>query len=368
MDMHNVVSAEPDNALGEARKKLKVDWFQEKALNIKGAVVEIVSYPNGKPGGYIWFSGKSFAKGDVPVGFDYNDMNNGQPWLEDIQMAIWLFGPSRVEEPLQVYRWLNHAMADGATFYMTTQIPWSGKMPLDFEFGQYSDEETHAALVRTGFNRIGQSVNGPYFRLWNATKSKEVDSYIFQRVEKHLNAGNWRVAVELLGQLDEKLDSLAAVREYALLLAACHDLAGNTKQSYAALSETLRLDPECGRAMCGLGRLAALNGDFVGASIFFESALKKTPCLVAALRGHAAICEMVGDVEQAYKNIVDASNFRPMDENLLFEVIRLGNTIGLQDKVALYLKQRNEIKQAASIQTQEEISINSVSCPMVQIS
>ncbi|MBN2341404.1 MAG: hypothetical protein JXX29_08405 [Deltaproteobacteria bacterium] len=340
MDM-NSVSIEPEKALREARNILKYDLIREKARKIDGPIVEIVSYPNGRPGGFMWLSGKAFVRGDAPLGFDVSDMETGQPWLSDVKMAIWLFGPSRVAEPHAVYRWLWKVMDEHAPFYMTTEIPWRGKLPLEGEYGQYSDEEIHAVLVRNGFEHIRHTNNGPYFRLWSCSKSANLHYQTFQRVERHLAQGDWQIAVEALGELDEHLDSMSAVREYALLLAACHDLAGNTRQGYVALSETLRIDSECARAMCGLGRLAALNDDLDGANVFFSAALNKSPCMVAALRGHAVVSEYLGDTETAYLDMMDASNFRPTDDDLLFEVIRLGNSCGKQDQVAEYLHERD---------------------------
>jgi tetratricopeptide (TPR) repeat protein len=162
------------------------------------------------------------------------------------------------------------------------------------------------------------------------------------KVETALTAGNWQAAVEALGKLDDRLDSLAAVGEYALLLAACHDLAGNTARSYAALTEALRLDPQCGRALCGLGRLAALNEDLDGALLFFDAALRKSPYLVAALEGRATLNEVLGNLRSAYEDLLDASSFRPKDRELLLDVIRVGNQLGLQDELSFLLSDRTD--------------------------
>lgn len=339
-------------AMHKAREMLKMELIGETSAHIDGAIAEIVSYPNGAPGGFLWVTGESFHRGDAPLGFDLTDMKSGQPWLENIQMAMWFFGPSQVQDPGYVYRWLNDHMENHAPLYMTTEIPWRGNMPNLNEYGQYVDEEIHAALVRSGFDQIRHSVDGPYFRFWAAAKSASTDHRVFQKVESQLAKGNWRVAVEALGELDDSLESLAAVREYALLLAACHDLAGNTRQSYTALTEALRMDPDCARAMCGLGRLAALNNDMDGAMLFFESALKKSPCMVAALRGRAVVCEMMGDLQTAYEDMMDASNFRPFEEDLILDVVRLGNSLGHYDEIATWLAERNALT-AASAEAQK---------------
>lgn len=322
---------------------LNMELIKEQARDIAGPVVEIVAYPNGEAGGFFWVDGPAFNRGDSPIAFDLNDMTTGQPWLNDIHLAVWLFGPSQVKEPTTVYRWLHYNMAIEGVLYMANEIPWRGKMPQTREFGHYSDEEIHASLVRSGFEEISHSVDGPYFRLWRAYKSESIDPRLFQTVEAHLQSGEWKTAVEALGELDDKLDTLAAVREYALLLAACHDLAGNTAQSYAALIEALRIDPDSGRAMCGLGRLAAIKNDFDGALLFFESALKRSPSLVAALVGRALVCELQGNIEAAYEDMIDASSFRPRDEDMIFEVIRLGNLLGRTDEISTFITARNAV-------------------------
>ncbi|MBN2528290.1 MAG: hypothetical protein JXR76_17995 [Deltaproteobacteria bacterium] len=324
-----------------ARKMLKLELLKDVASKTNGPLVEIVSYPDGNPGGFLWLNGASFNRGDVPIGFNLEDMQRGQPWLDDIRFAVWLFGPTQVKNPLKVYRWLNRHMSWNATFYMATEIPWRGKKPQFHEYGHYADEEIHASLVRSGFERIHHSVDSPYFRIWTAQKSHCLSPELFQRVEEQLSRGNWREAVDALGKLDDKLDSLPAVREYALLLAACHDLAGNTAQAYAALSEVRRLDGDCARALCGLGRLAALDDDLWGALAYFDLALKKSPQLVAALHGRALMCESLGDYTTAYEDLVDASNFRPQDEALLRDVIRLGGMLGLNDELDGFIAERN---------------------------
>ena len=348
---HNYVRRE-SKTMERARDMLKMDLIKEEIRGAAGAVVEIVSYPNGDPGGYYWVNGEAFHRGDAPIGFDLNDMKNGQPWLGDIETALWLFGPSQVKEPGVVYRWVHSRMSPDAAFYVANEIPWRGKSPQMQDYVNYTDEEIHASLVRGGFENISHSDEGPYFRLWKASRSSSIHPELFYKVESHLSAGKWRTAVEALGELDDKLDSLPAVREYALLLAACHDLAGNTSQSYAALTEALRIDPQCGRAMCGLGRLAAIKQDFEGALLFFESALKRSPSLVAALEGHALVCELMGDLQSAYEDMVDASNFRPRDEDLMFDVIRLGNRLGYQDEVASFITTRNTTTMSWDASTQ----------------
>ena len=356
------------NPIKQARDMLKIELIKENVRDVSGAVIEVVSYPNGDPGGYYWINGDSFNRGDAPIAFDLTDMTSGQPWLNDIAMALWMFGPSLVKDASVVYRWLHAHMAVDGVLCLANEIPWRGKMPQRNEFGHFSDEEIHALLVRSGFENIGFSDEGPYFRLWRATRSATITPDMFYKVESQLKRGNWRDAVEALGELDDCLDTLPAVREYALLLAACHDLAGNTTQSYAALTEALRMDPECGRAMCGLGRLAAIKQDFDGALLFFESALKKSPTLVAALEGRALICELLGDFKSAYEDLVDASNFRPRDEDLLFEVIRLGNLLGYQDELSTFISTRNAISMSwdpsehATPQSNEAASTFRISC------
>jgi hypothetical protein len=85
------------------------------------------------------------------------------------------------------------------------------------------------------------------------------------------------------------LSSLAEVREYALLVAACHDLAGRTELCLDALEETLRLDPACTRAMCGIARLYALEGHLDSAAALFASALDVEPAYEAARCGLQAV-------------------------------------------------------------------------------
>ncbi|MBN2715522.1 MAG: hypothetical protein JXX14_06680 [Deltaproteobacteria bacterium] len=360
--------ARPDAVMGQVRDILKLELIKDDASNTDGAIVEIVSYPNGEPGGYYWVSGAAFNSGDAPIAFDPGDMDNGQPWLNDIHLALWLFGPSSVREPGRVYRWLHAHMAKNSRLYVANEMPWRGKMPQMNEYGHYTDEEIHASLVRAGFENIRCNEDGPYFRLWMSSRSESIHSEMFHRVESQLGQGDWRGAVESLGRLDDFLDTLPAVREYALLLAACHDLAGNITQSYVALTEALRIDPSCGRAMCGLGRLAAISQDLDGALLFFESALKKSPALVAALEGHALVSELRGDLRSAYEDLIDASNFRPKDEELLLEVIRVGNLIGYQDELASFVSARNAAEESwdppapVAIDVSQESATFRISC------
>ncbi len=308
-----------------------------KVADVKGTVVEVLSWPNGEPAGYHWDNGRDFANGGAPVAFDFRKSSSELPWKDKIHAVIWFFGPSKVKSPQSVLAWLHARMSDDGMIHLTNEIPWHGKTSQTQEFALYNNEEIHALLVRNGFNCIEHLEEGLYFRHWRARKSTNVVPERFMKVETELTNGDWQAAVAALGKLDDQLDSLPAVREYALLLAACHDLAGNTARSYAALTEALRLDPRCGRALCGLGRLAALNDDLDGALLFFDSALRKSPYLVAALEGRATVNEMLGNYRSAYEDLLDATSFRPGDRELLLDVIRVGNQLGLHEEVTSLL-------------------------------
>jgi tetratricopeptide (TPR) repeat protein len=258
----------------------------------------------------------------------------------DALTAVWLFGPERVETPSTIYRRLSRIVAPKGRVLVASEVPWPGKILAQGEWGEYTTEETGAALIRAGFKDVEMIIDGPFFRLATARRS-ESDAFIsLLEAEALLDRGDHVAAEQVLGGITAQMDSTLIVREYALLVAACHDLAGRADHALEALSEALTLDPRCARAMCGLGRIAALKGDLSSARDFFSSALKFQPALVAGLHGIAVIEEASGHLDVAYKAMIAASDLRPRNDDLMSEAARLGNAIGAFDDVARFVTQR----------------------------
>lgn len=254
--------------------------------------------------------------------------------------GLWLFGPERVESPTAVYRRLAEALVEGAIVLVASEVPWPGKMLSAEETAEYTAEETTASFIRAGFSDIDRLVEGPFFRIWKATKSENAARGALCNAEDYLSNGDFASAERELEGITAQMDSALVVREFALLVAACHDLAGRQTACLDALSEALLLDPRCARAMCGLGRIAALTGDVDSATEFFEAALRCEPALVAALHGKAVVLETKGDLEGAFTAMMTASDLRPRNDKLLGETARLGNVLGKLDDVARFIAHR----------------------------
>jgi tetratricopeptide (TPR) repeat protein len=255
-------------------------------------------------------------------------------------MVVWLFGPEREASPTEIYRALSDAVMPGGQIVVASEAPWPGKILASDEWGEYTNEETAAALIRAGFYDIDAIVEGPFFRLIRAKRRTDNVHRAFMDAERFLDQGDHASAEAALNSVTEQMDSALLVREYALLVAACHDLAGRPEHALEALSEALTLDPRCARAMCGIGRIAALKGDLTSAAEFFQSALRCEPALVAALHGMAIIQEAGGDLRSAYRSMVTASDLRPRNDALLSEAARLGNAIGKINDVARFIAHR----------------------------
>ncbi len=323
-------ASKPESALECAREALREYVVRPIAKEISGSIVEV----------YV-------DEGGIRLRFyaDYDDYNSGKIVEEDqavepAELALWLFGPERVVEPSKVYRLLSAQLAEGATVLVSSESPWPGKILSPGEFGEYTSEETSAALTRAGFEEIGKLIEGPFFRLWHARRSAGSVYLALCRAEDHLSDGEWEQAEQHLAGVNEPLGSHDAVREYALLVAACHDLAGRSDACLDALTEALKLDPRCARAMCGLGRIAALRGDLGSAADFFESALRIQPSLVAAHHGRAVIKEAEGEIAEAFASMMTASDLRPKDDDIMLETVRLGNAAGAGDAVSKFLEHR----------------------------
>lgn len=266
--------------------------------------------------------------------------------LPDIDSArnpafgLWLFGPERAENPAAVYRCLAESLADGATVMIASEVPWPGKILGPEEIAEYTAEETSASMIRAGFVDIDRLVEGPFFRIWKATKSGGSAHSSLILAEEFLSKGDFESAERELETITGQMESALIVREFALLVAACHDLAGRRVACMDALSEALLLDPRCARAMCGLGRISALNGDLDSATDFFDTALRYEPALVAGLHGKAAVQEAKGDLEGAFTSMMTASDLRPKNDAFLNDTSRLGNMIGRLDEVARFISHR----------------------------
>jgi tetratricopeptide (TPR) repeat protein len=220
---------------------------------------------------------------------------------------------------------------------VATECPWRGKILAPDEYAELTDEEMASSLVRAGFGAIERHVDGPFFRLWSARLEPGSAHELLSRASAMLEKKDPAAAEEVLSNLHEPL-SPDGVREYGLLVAACHDMAGRAEQAMAALSQILEIDPGCARALCGLGRLAALGGELNTARALFEQALSGQPALVAALRGKSAVAEALGDLQEAYSAVLTASDLRPTDDQLLVETVRLGRACGKQAHIERFLR------------------------------
>jgi len=334
-----------EEAVSQARNAIKSHTIAPLTANIKDPVIEVLPAANGNPKAFIWVNGQSYQRGDAPVILDSDDMLSdnflgGAP----AGFALWLFGPERVADPGKVYKWLGGAMAHGALLVIASEVPRVGKILSEKEFGNYSEEETAANLVRAGFEGIREMVEGPIFRLWSASRTSTEHREAFAAAQSCLELGEWALATQRLESIEDSIDTLQELKEFAILMAACHDLAGRPLDAMETLFEVLRIDPECARAMCGIGRLSALGDNLQSAAVFFNAALECQPFLVAALQGSAAVEEATGNNDKAWLALKTASDLRPIDEDLLFETVRMGNAAGLQDEIASFLKTRLKIR------------------------
>ncbi|MDJ0761577.1 MAG: hypothetical protein QNJ97_01205 [Myxococcota bacterium] len=264
----------------------------------------------------------------------------GNTSIGTAQLGVWLFGPSRVNTPSHVYRLLSSRVDKGHKAIIATETPWQGKLLTPQEYGEYTTEETCAMLIRTGFERIDEVISGPFFSLWEAYRSEDETYQILIDAEIALDKGDWASAEQGLASIEQQLKTAEMVREYALLVAACHDLAGRVPQCLDALTCALDLDPQCARAMCGLARIAALKGDLESADQFFSSALKHQPALVAGCHGLAVVKEAQGKLDDAFLMMMTASDLRPKDDGLMMETVRIGNAAGKGTEVSRFLEHR----------------------------
>ena len=259
---------------------------------------------------------------------------------DDVNLGIWLFGPERDECPSKTYRIISEKLNPGGSILVASEVPWPGKILAAGELGEYTIEETIASLIRAGFKDVESIIEGPFFRITRALRSQSDAHVALVEAESFLDRGDHESAEKVLNSITTQMDSAPMVREYALLIAACHDLGGRPEHALEALSEALTLDPRCARAMCGLGRIAALKGDIASARDFFRSALRCEPALVAGLHGMGVIEEAEGNLKEAYLAMRTASDLRPKNSELLSDAARLGNLIGELDDVARFVNHR----------------------------
>ncbi|MCP4679853.1 MAG: hypothetical protein GY854_31045 [Deltaproteobacteria bacterium] len=325
--------SKPDEILEGARGALREYVAQPIFKDLNGPIVEVQNSAAHSISLTYYASNADYLTDD-PSG-DTEDSSK-----EPAGMALWLFGPERVTDPAAIYRLLYDNLAKDGILVIASEAPWPGKILCPGEYGEYTSEETASALTRAGFKDITSLIESPFFRMWKTNVEPGSAHQVLFEAEKCLGSGNWNAAEEQLMKLKEPLESVEAVREFALLVAACHDLAGRPEQCLDALTETLRIDPNCARAMCGLGRLSALGGDLGSASDFFSSALKLQPALVAALHGQAVIKEAEGNLEEAFPSMMAASDLRPKDDDLMTETVRLGNAAGKQETVSRFVEHR----------------------------
>jgi tetratricopeptide (TPR) repeat protein len=333
------VSSKPDHTVNASRVALRESVVFPLVRETTGIIIEAATTSAAAPD-ILRFDG-----GDAYEAYFSNiDETAPTPPVkapeEPAEIAIWLFGPEREMSPSNVYRALTEAIAPNGTIFVASEVPWPGKILAGDERGEYTLEETEAMLIRAGFYDVESIIEGPFFRITRAKKSTSNAYRALIEAEAHLDAGEPARAEQALNSLTEQLDSAAMVREYAMLIAACHDLAGRHEQTLEALSEALTLDPRCARAMCGLGRIAAIKGDLSTANDFFQSALRCEPALVAGHHGMAIIQEAEGKLMDAYQSMITASDLRPKNEALLSEAARIGNAIGELNDVAHFIAHR----------------------------
>jgi len=329
----------PNEALECARAVLKENIILPLVKNNKGGILEAHCVRDGQieyryhrtSDDYLANIGQTtgtvLRQGEIPDNLD-------------IGLALWLFGPERVETPSVVYRALSQLVSIGGNILVASEAPWPGKILSLGEYAEYTPEETIGCLVRAGFESIGEVIGGPFFRLFSGKRSHSKIYLSLMEAQDLLTEGNWEEAQIVLEKVKDPLLSLEAVREYALLVAACHDLAGRSVECLEALSEALNLDSTCSRAMCGLGRMALLRGDLGSAEEFFSAALRHQPSLVAALHGKAVVMEAAGKMDEAFETMVAASDLRPGNHDLMSEAMRIGNEIGRGEEVSRFLQHR----------------------------
>ncbi|MCU0663000.1 MAG: hypothetical protein MUC50_11820 [Myxococcota bacterium] len=317
-------NAPPIEPLGMSRAVLRRSFVTPLSETLAGPIAELHE-ADAEPCLYIWDDPSCYARTEPsriePLAFDPTETN------EKIACVVWLFGPERVCAPDEMLGLLRARLSNDGMIVVSTECPWRGKILAPDEHAEQTDEEAAASLVRTGFGSIERHVDGPFFRLWSARLDPGSAHDLLSQAAAMLEERDHAAAERILSTLDERL-SADGVREFGLLVAACHDMAGRRELAMEALTQILDMDPGCARALCGLGRLAALEGDLEKAGALFDKALTQQPALVAALRGKAAVAEARGDVNGAYASVLAASDLRPTDDHLLVEAVRLGRACG----------------------------------------
>lgn len=328
-----------ERAVAFSRDALRESVILPLVQKTSGGIVEVCPTMRGEEPAFKRFDDADeymrFFQDDEEVAPDETGLGN-----RDIQLGIWLFGPEREESPSRTYRMVSETLSPGGSIIVASEAPWTGKILAAGEFGEYTVEETVASLIRSGFKDVESIIEGPFFRITRALRSQSDAHVALVEAERHLDQGDPASAELVLNSITSQMDSALMVREYALLIAACHDLAGRPEHALEALSEALTLDPRCARAMCGLGRIAALRGDLASARAFFQSALRCEPALVAGLHGMAVIEEAEGNLREAYRVMLTASDLRPQNSELLSEAARLGNLTGEREDVARFISHR----------------------------
>jgi Flp pilus assembly protein TadD len=332
------VSSKRDNTVSASREALRESVIFPIIRETGGIIAEVVQRKHSTP-----IINRFEDAAAYEMHFKTNESSPDEQALlvdKKADIAIWLFGPEREVTPSEVLRTLSESVSTDGAVIIASEVPWPGKILASDECGEYTKEETAAMLIRAGFHEIETVIEGPFFRI---TKAKKCPGNAYRSLieaEQCLDKGNFVQAEVVLNSLSEQMQSVEMVREYALLVAACHDLAGRHDPALEALSEALTLDPRCARAMCGLGRIAAIKGDLATAKDFFESALDCEPALVAGLHGMAVIQEARGEMKAAYRSMTIASDLRPSNENLLSDAARLGNAVGELNDVAHLISHR----------------------------
>ncbi|MDD5308906.1 MAG: hypothetical protein PHU25_16445 [Deltaproteobacteria bacterium] len=314
-------------SLAAARAALKDNVVPGLAAGVQGRVLEIVS--DGELRADSWPDGGAYVNAETPCSAAW-----GVGAAEGARLVIWLLGPERVADTAQVYHQLGRELADGAAVILASEVPWAGKKLCEGEYGEYTAEETTSALVLAGAERIVQMVEGPVFRLWHARIGGGRAHLSLVEAAERLTNGDWLGAENALATMEKPLTSLLAVREYALLAAGCRDLGDSRAACLEALSEVLRIDPCCARAMCGIGRIAALGGDLSTALEFFDAALKQEPALVAALHGRAVALEGLGDLAGALETARMAAELRPASAVMRAKVHQMGEALARPCEIA----------------------------------
>jgi hypothetical protein len=276
-------------ALEDVRGALREAAVDQIARTTVGGVIEIFAGVNGSPQAALWPNGGAYARRERPAVLDAEEMMLLERPGSRAHLGIWLFGPERISRPGSVARWLSRMLEPRSPLVVASETPWPGKALAPDEVAEQTGEELSAMLTRSGFGAFFEVVEGPVFRLWTAVTAAAPRCEVLASAEDRLREGDWLGAQAVLYGPDLALSSLAEVREYSLLVAACHDLAGRTELCLDALEETLALDPECTRAMCGLARLYALDGHLDSARALFGAALDVEPACEAARCGLLAV-------------------------------------------------------------------------------